>query len=71
MPPAETHANDERCAAGDDGDVLHVAVGCLPNLKRLLGSGAEFDKIKEAWDMGILDCNKSGPTITICLHVRE
>ena len=43
----------------------------LPNLKRLLGSGAEFDKIKEAWEMGILDCNKSGPTITICLHVRE
>ena len=26
MPAAETHANDERCAAGDDGDVLHVAV---------------------------------------------
>ena len=37
----------------------------VPNLKRMLGSGVEFDKIREAWEMGSLDCTVR---LALCLH---
>lgn len=39
----------------------------LPNLKRMLGSGVELEKIQEAWEMGSLDCTVR---LRVCLNGR-
>ena len=39
----------------------------VPNLKRMLGSGVEYEKIQEAWEMGSLDCTVSAVHSLFCM----